>query len=135
MSMSDPLADMLTRIRNASRANHPYCEMPASRLKRAVAEVLRDEGFIDSFEERGDGVHQVLRIQLRYLPAQRGRAPVLTGLKRVSKPGLRVYARADRVPRVYGGMGTSILSTSRGVMSGEQARRLGVGGEVLAQVW
>ena len=135
MSMSDPIADMLTRIRNASRARHPSCEMPTSRMKRAIAEVLRDEGYIESFEERGEGVHRVLRIYLRYAPGGRGRDPVLLGIKRVSKPGLRVYARASQIPRVFGGLGTAILSTPQGVMSGKRAQSAKVGGEVLAHVW
>ena len=135
MSMSDPIADMLTRIRNASRARHPSCEMPTSRMKRAIAEVLRDEGYIESFEERGEGVHKVLRIYLRYAPGGRGRDPVLLGIKRVSKPGLRVYARSSQIPRVFGGLGTAILSTPQGVMSGKQAKRMGFGGEVMAFVW
>jgi len=135
MSMSDPIADMLTRIRNASKARHPSCEMPASRIKKAIAEVLRDEGYIDSFEEKGEGVHRVLKVTLRYAPGGRGRDPVMLGIKRVSKPGLRVYAGSNRIPRVFGGLGTSILSTPRGVMSGTRARRLNVGGEVLAHVW
>jgi small subunit ribosomal protein S8 len=135
MSMSDPIADMLTRIRNASQARHPSCEMPHSKIKVAIAEVLRDEGYIDSFEERGEGVHKVLRVHLRYAPGGRGRDPVLMGITRVSKPGLRVYARASKIPRVFGGLGTAILSTPKGVMSGTQARRLNVGGEVLAHVW
>jgi small subunit ribosomal protein S8 len=135
MSMSDPIADMLTRIRNASRARHPSCEMPASRMKRAIAEVLRDEGYIESFEERGEGVHKVLRVYLRYAPGGRGRDPVLLGIKRVSKPGLRVYARSSQIPRVFGGLGTAILSTPQGVMSGKRAQSVKVGGEVLAHVW
>jgi small subunit ribosomal protein S8 len=135
MSMSDPIADMLTRIRNASRARHPSCEMPTSRMKRAIAEVLRDEGYIDSFEERGEGVHKVLRIYLRYAPGGRGRDPVLLGIKRISKPGLRVYARSSQIPRVFGGLGTAILSTPQGVMSGKRAQTVKVGGEVLAHVW
>ena len=135
MSMSDPIADMLTRIRNASQARHPSCEMPHSRIKVAIAEVLRDEGYVDSFEERGEGIHKILRVYLRYAPGGRGRDPVLMGLKRVSKPGLRVYARSTGIPRVFGGLGTSILSTPQGVMSGTRARRLKVGGEVLAHVW
>jgi small subunit ribosomal protein S8 len=135
MSMSDPIADMLTRIRNASQARHPSCEMPHSRIKAAIAEVLRDEGYVDSFEERGEGIHKVLRVYLRYAPGGRGRDPVLMGLKRVSKPGLRVYAGSTGIPRVFGGLGTSILSTPQGVMSGTRARRLHVGGEVLAHVW
>jgi small subunit ribosomal protein S8 len=135
MSMSDPIADMLTRIRNASLARHPSCEMPHSRMKVAIAEVLRDEGYIDSFEERGEGVQRVLRVYLRFAPGGRGRDPILMGIQRVSKPGLRVYARASNIPRVFGGLGTAILSTPQGVMSGTKARRLNVGGEVLAHVW
>jgi small subunit ribosomal protein S8 len=135
MPTTDPIADMLTRIRNASRARHPSCDIPASRMKRAIAEVLRDEGYIDSFEERGEGVHRVLRVYLRYAPGGRGRDPVVLGIKRVSRPGLRVYSRASEIPRVFGGLGTSILSTPQGVMSGSKARRLNVGGEVLAHVW
>ena len=109
--------------------------MPFSRIKSAIAEVLRDEGYIDSFEERGEGVHKVLRVQLRYAPGGRGRDPILMGIKRISKPGLRVYARSSEIPRVFGGLGTPILSTPQGVMSGARARRLKVGGEVLAHVW
>jgi small subunit ribosomal protein S8 len=135
MTLSDPIADMLTRIRNASRARHPSCEMPTSRMKRAIAEVLRDEGYIESFEERGEGVHKVLRVYLRYAPGGRGRDPVLLGIKRISKPGLRVYTRASNVPRVFGGLGTAILSTPQGVMSGKRAQSNKVGGEVLAHVW
>jgi small subunit ribosomal protein S8 len=135
MTLSDPIADMLTRIRNASQARHPSCEMPYSRMKRAIAEVLRDEGYIDSFEERGEGVHRVLRVYLRYAPGGRGRDPVLLGITRISKPGLRVYAKSTQLPRVFGGLGTAILSTPRGVMSGKRAQSLKVGGEVLAHVW
>jgi small subunit ribosomal protein S8 len=109
--------------------------MPTSRMKRAIAEVLRDEGYIESFEERGEGVHKVLRIYLRYAPGGRGRDPVLLGIKRVSKPGLRVYARSSQIPRVFGGLGTAILSTPQGVMSGKRAQSVKVGGEVLAHVW
>jgi len=133
--MSDPIADMLTRIRNSSQARHASCEMPTSKMKVAIAEVLRDEGYIESFEERGEGIHKVLRVYLRYAPGGRGRDPIMMGLKRVSKPGLRVYARAGNIPRVFGGLGTAIMSTPRGVISGNKARRLNVGGEVLAHVW
>jgi small subunit ribosomal protein S8 len=135
MSMTDPIADMLTRIRNASQARHASCEMPASRMKLAIAEVLRDEGYIESFEERGEGISKVLRVYLRYAPGGRGREPIMMGLQRVSKPGLRVYTRASHIPRVFGGLGTAILSTPQGVMSGTRARRLNIGGEVLAHVW
>jgi small subunit ribosomal protein S8 len=109
--------------------------MPYSNIKAAIAAVLRDEGYIEAFEERGEGIHRVLRVYLRYSPGGRGRDPVLMGLKRVSKPGLRVYTRSTAIPRVFGGLGTAILSTPRGVMSGTQARRLKLGGEVLAHVW
>jgi len=135
MSMSDPIADMLTRVRNASQARHATCEMPTSRIKLAIAEVLRDEGYIESFDERGEGIDKVLRVHLRYAPGGRGRDPILMGLQRISKPGLRVYARASTIPRVFGGLGTAILSTPQGVMSGTRARRMNVGGEVLAHVW
>ena len=135
MTTSDPIADMLTRIRNASQARHPSCEMPTSRKKRAIAVVLRDEGYIESFEERGEGVHKILRVYLRYAPGGRGRDPILMGIKRISKPGLRVYARSSHIPRVFGGLGTAILSTPRGVMSGKRAQSVKVGGEVLAHVW
>jgi len=135
MTMSDPIADMLTRIRNASRARHPSCDMPYSRIKQAIAEVLRDEGYIESFEDRGEGIGRVLRVHLRYAPGGRGRDPIMMGIERISKPGLRVYARASEIPRVFGGLGTAILSTPQGVMSGTRARRLRVGGEVLAHVW
>lgn len=135
MSMSDPIADMLTRIRNASRAGHAYVEMPASRMKRAIAEVLRDEGYVESFDERGEAPHRVLRVRLRYAPAVRGRDPVITDIQRISRPGQRVYTGSRRIPRVFGGLGTAILSTPQGVMSGSKARRLKVGGEVIAHVW
>jgi len=104
-------------------------------MKVSIAEVLRDEGYIDSFEERGEGITKVLRVHLRYAPGGRGRDPILMGIKRISKPGLRVYARSTAIPRVFGGLGTAILSTPQGVMSGTRARRLHVGGEVLAHVW
>jgi small subunit ribosomal protein S8 len=135
MSMSDPIADMLTRIRNASQARHSSCEMPTSKMKVAIAAVLRDEGYIDSFEERGEGIHKVLRVYLRYAPGGRGRDPVLLGIKRISKPGLRVYTKSSNIPRVFGGLGTAILSTPRGVMSGKRAQGAKLGGEVLAHVW
>jgi small subunit ribosomal protein S8 len=135
MSMTDPIADMLTRVRNGSAANHPSVEMPTSKIKLAIAQVLRDEGYIDSFEERGEAPHKVLRITLRYSANNRGREPVLSGIRRISKPGLRVYTKSTEVPRVFGGLGTAILSTPQGVMSGAKARRLHVGGEVIAHVW
>ena len=130
--MTDPIADMLTRIRNASQARHPFVEMPLSKLKLHIAEVLRDEGYVQGFSVHGEPPKQTLRVELRYVGKKE---PVLSGLRRVSRPGLRIYRPSDRMPRVFGGLGTAIVSTSRGVMSGRRARRLNVGGEVLAVVW
>src|ERR1700716_4482239 len=107
MTMSDPIADMLTRIRNASLARHSSCEMPFSKMKVSIAEVLRDEGYIESFEERGEGMSKVLRVHLRYAPGGRGRDPILMGIKRISKPGLRVYARSTAIARSCGGLGAA----------------------------
>lgn len=131
MNISDPIADMLTRIRNGSRARHTEILIPASRTKRAIAEILRDEGFIDAFEEVKDGAHPELKITLKYV----GKVPVISGLKRVSKPGLRVYATKTDIPRVLGGLGVVIVSTSHGIMTGARARQAQLGGEVLAYVW
>ena len=131
MNISDPIADMLTRIRNGSRARHTEIDVPASRTKRAIAEILRDEGFIASFDEVSDSGHPMLRIQLKYV----GKVPVISGLKRVSKPGLRVYATKTDIPRVLGGLGVVIVSTSHGIMTGARARQAQLGGEVLAYVW
>jgi small subunit ribosomal protein S8 len=132
MGMTDPIADMLTRIRNGVQARHPVVEMPSSTAKVAVAQVLRDEGYIKGFTVQGDPPKKRLRIELRYTDKKE---PVVIGLRRVSKPGLRVYSGADEIPRVYGGLGVAILSTSKGVMSGGKARRMRVGGEVLCHVW
>ena len=130
--LTDPVADMLTRIRNGLQARHPAVTMPSSKLKVAVAEVLRDEGFIQGFQELEESPQKKLRIELKYVDKN---VPVVTGIKRVSKPGLRVYSGATEMPRVYGGLGVAIVSTSKGVMSGRRARRMGVGGEVLCHVW
>jgi small subunit ribosomal protein S8 len=130
--LTDPVADMLTRIRNGLQARHPAVTMPSSKLKVAVAEVLRDEGFILGFQELEESPQKKLRIELKYVDKN---VPVVTGIKRVSKPGLRVYSGAMEMPRVYGGLGVAIVSTSKGVMSGRRARRMGVGGEVLCHVW
>jgi len=132
--ISDPIADMLTRIRNANHARHTEVRVPASKLKLELARVLREEGYIASFEvERNEGVAgETLRIQFKTRPDRRR---VISGLKRISRPGLRVYARKTEIPRVLGGLGIAILSTSQGVMSGRQALRAGVGGEVLCYVW
>jgi small subunit ribosomal protein S8 len=130
--LTDPIADMLTRIRNAVRVRHPLVEMPSSRMKVAIAEVLREEGFIRGFDVVGAGPKKKLRVLLAYSPS---REPRLLGLRRISKPGLRVYVKRDRIPRVYGGVGVAVLSTPKGVMTGDRARREDVGGELLAYVW
>ncbi len=132
MNVTDPIADMLTRIRNASSARHKELSLPSSKVKREIARILAEEGFIDSYETRADGVQEVLQLRLKYVE---GRTPVVTGLKRISKPGLRVYARKTEIPRVLGGLGLSILSTSRGIMTGNDARKQNLGGEVLCFVW
>jgi small subunit ribosomal protein S8 len=132
MNVSDPIADMLTRIRNASRAHHLEVVVPASRVKREIARILVEEGFINGFSEERDGPAQVLRLTLKYVD---GKASVVSGLKRISKPGLRVYARKTDIPRVLGGLGIVIVSTSQGIMTGQQARKAQLGGEVLAYVW
>jgi small subunit ribosomal protein S8 len=131
MNISDPIADMLTRIRNASRARHVEVAIPASRTKLAIAEILKAEGFIEDFSEAQAGPRKDITIQLKYV----GRMPVVSGLKRISKPGLRVYASKTEIPRVLGGLGVVIVSTSHGIMTGSQARRSQLGGEVLAYVW
>jgi small subunit ribosomal protein S8 len=133
MNSTDPIADMLTRIRNASAARHKELTLPSSKLKREIARILAEEGFIDSWTtSNDDGVQETLTVHLKYAE---GRTPVVSGLKRISKPGLRVYARKTEIPRVLGGLGMAILSTSRGVMTGSQARKLNLGGEVLCYVW
>jgi small subunit ribosomal protein S8 len=129
---TDPVADLLTRIRNANTANHKTVDIPASRTKKAIAQILKDEGFIDDFERVEEGPQGVIRIKLRYGPEKE---KVITGLRRISRPGLRVYTGKTEIPRVLGGLGLVIISTSRGIMSGKRAKKLGVGGEVLAYVW
>ena len=130
--MTDTIADMLTRIRNALIAKHDSVEIPASTMKKAIAQILVDEGYIKSFEVIADGEKKTIRIQLKY-GANKQR--VIVGIKRISRPGLRVYARKDEMPKVLGGLGIAIVSTSRGVMTDREARKQGVGGEVLASVW
>ncbi len=132
MQITDPVADMLTRIRNANTAKHESVDVPASNLKKAIAKILLDEGYIKSYEVVEDGTQGVIRIQLKYLA---GKEKVISGLRRVSKPGLRVYAGADELPRVLKGLGIAIISTSKGVMTDKAARANHVGGEVLAFVW
>ena len=132
MQITDPIADMLTRIRNAGSAKHDSVDIPASRMKKAIAQILLDEGYIKSFQIIDDGTQGIIRVTLKYLP---GREKAIQGLKRVSKPGLRVYAGADELPRVLKGLGIAIISTSKGVMTDKAARAQHVGGEVLAFVW
>ena len=132
MHITDPIADMLTRIRNANSAKHSTVDVPASNMKKAIAKILLDEGYIKSYEVVEDGTQGVIRIQLKYLA---GKEKVISGLRRVSKPGLRVYAGADELPRVLKGLGIAIISTSKGVMTDKAARANHVGGEVLAFVW
>ncbi len=134
MQVSDPIADMLTRVRNAVRSRHDSVIMPASKMKVAIAKVLKDEGFIRGFDvQKDNGRPQPnLKVELSYGGQ---RQPVLTGLQRVSKPGLRVYVQRREIPRVYGGLGIAILSTPKGVMTGQEARRQSVGGELLCYIW
>lgn len=132
MHITDPIADMLTRIRNANNARHTTVDIPASNMKKAIAQILLDEGYVKNVEFIEDSIQGVIRITLKY---GENKQKVLTGLKRVSKPGLRSYASKDELPRVLKGLGIAIISTSKGVMTDKEARRLNVGGEVLAFIW
>lgn len=132
MHITDPIVDMLTRIRNANNAKHDTVDVPASNMKKAIAQILLEEGYIKNFQLIDDGTQGVIRITLKY---NAGKEKVLSGLRRVSKPGLRVYAGADELPRVLRGLGTAIVSTSKGVMTDKKAREAHVGGEVLAFIW
>jgi len=132
MQITDPIADMLTRIRNAGSAKHDTVDIPASKMKKAIAEILLEEGYIRSFQIIDDGTQGVIRVTLKYLPSKE---KAIQGLRRVSKPGLRVYAGADELPKVLRGLGIAIISTSKGVMTDKKARTANVGGEVLAFVW
>lgn len=132
MVMTDPIADMLTRLRNANSVYHDKVEIPGSKIKQAIAQILKNEGFIKDFEMIQDEKQGVLRVSLKYGP---NREKVITGIKRISKPGLRVYAKKDQMPRVLGGLGIAIISTSQGIMTDKQARHDGLGGEVIAYVW
>ena len=133
MTMSDPIADMLTRIRNANTAKHDTVDVPASKMKIAIANILLDEGYIEKYELVEEGVVRNLHITLKYADNKNTR--IITGLRRISKPGLRVYAGKDELPRVLGGLGIAIISTNQGVITDKQARKAKVGGEVLAFVW
>ena len=132
MQISDPIADMLTRLRNGALARHAFVVMPSSKMKEAIAAILKSEGFIQDYEVYVDGVKKTLRVQLKYTQE---RQPVMTGLKRIRRPGRRVYSSREEIPLVLSGMGIAIMSTPKGVMTGKDARRQGVGGEVLAYVW
>ena len=133
MTMSDPIADMLTRIRNANTAKHDTVDVPSSKMKLAIAEILLKEGFIKSYEVIEEGNFNTIRITLKYGADKNQR--IITGIKRISKPGLRVYAGAEDMPKVLGGLGVAIVSTNKGVMTDKEARALNIGGEVLAFVW
>ena len=132
MSMTDPVADMITRIRNGVRAKLQRVDVPCSKLKVEIARILKDEGYISNYKQVEDGPQGVLRVYLRYGP---GMERVITDVQRVSRPGCRIYCGKDEIPRVYGGLGINILSTSRGLMTGKTAARTGVGGEILCNVW
>ena len=133
MTMSDPIADMLTRIRNANTAKHDTVDIPASKMKTAIAEILFEEGYIKKFEIVDDGNFKTIRVTLKY--GKDKNEKIITGLKRISKPGLRVYANKEELPKVLGGLGIAIISTNQGVVTDKKARQLNVGGEVLAFVW
>ena len=137
MSVSDPIGDMLTRVRNASMVGHSVVIMPSSRLKVSIASILKEEGYIQDYEvtQEEGRAHATLRLWLKYIGDRRHRVSAISGIQRVSKPGCRVYTSKSEVPRVLSGMGIAILSTPKGVITGQQARRLGVGGEVLCHVW
>lgn len=132
MVMTDPVADFLTRIRNGNLVYHSVIEVPASKMKKAIADILKQEGYIKDYEYVEDGKQGILRIYMKY---GEGKQRVITGIKRISKPGLRVYAKKDSIPKVLGGLGIAIISTSRGIMTDKQAREEGVGGEVICYVW
>ena len=133
MTISDPIADMLTRIRNAIMVRHDFVLVPTSKIKLAIARIFKEEGFISDYEVLKGKPHRVIKIYLKYY--KDNNQPVLSGLERVSKPGLRVYVQREEIPRVYGGLGIAIVSTPKGVMTGQQAWRQGIGGELLCYVW
>lgn len=132
MTMTDPIADMLTRIRNANTVKHETVDIPASNMKKAIAEILLQEGFVKGYDVIEDGKQGIIRLQMKY---GMNNEKVISGLKKISKPGLRVYAKRDEIPKVLGGLGIAILSTSNGIITDKQARKLGTGGEVICYVW
>ncbi len=133
MSMNDPIADMLTRIRNANTAKHNTVDVPSSKVKTAIADILTKEGYVKGFEMLEDGIKKTMRITLKY--GKDKNEKVITGIKRISKPGLRVYVSCEEMPKVLGGLGIAIVSTNKGIITDKEARKFGVGGEVLAFVW
>ena len=132
MTMTDPIADMLTRIRNANTAGHDTVDIPASKMKKSIVEILKDEGYIKDYEIIDDNIQGTIRVTLKY---GANKEHVISGLKKISKPGLKVYAKKDEIPKVLGGLGIAIMSTSNGIISDKEARKLGVGGEVICYVW
>ena len=132
MQMSDVIADMLTRIRNANDAKHATVDIPASNMKKSIADILVEEGYVKSYQVIEDGKQGVIRIYLKYTENKK---PVISGIKRISKPGLRIYASKDELPKVLGGLGVAVISTSKGIMTDKKARKLGIGGEVMAYIW
>ena len=132
MTMTDPIADMLTRIRNANTVGHETVEIPASKMKKSISEILKEEGYIEDFDIIDDNKQGIIKITMKY---GANKEKVITGIKKISKPGLKVYAKANDVPRVLGGLGIAIISTSKGVVSDKEARKMGVGGEVICYVW
>ncbi len=137
MTVMDPIADMLTRIRNAVMAGHSTVALPSSKLKLEIAKILKDEGFLEGFEvaDTENSAQKVLRLKIKYVGERRERRPVITGIERVSRPGRRIYTKKQDIPWVLSGIGVAILSTPKGVMTGARARQLGVGGEILCKVW
>lgn len=132
MTMTDPIADMLTRIRNANTVSHETVDVPASNMKKSIADILYREGYIKGYKVIDDGKQGIMKVQMKYTPSGE---KVISGLKRISKPGLRVYAKGQEVPKVLGGLGIAIISTSQGIISDREARKIGVGGEVICYVW
>ncbi len=132
MTMTDPIADMLTRIRNANTVGHETVDIPASKMKKAIAEILTEEGYINGFDLINEDAQGMIRVDMKY---GAGKEKVITGMKKISKPGLKVYAKAGEIPKVLGGLGIAIISTSKGVISDKEARKLNVGGEVICYVW
>ena len=132
MGMTDPIADMLTRIRNANTAHHDQVDIPASKIKEKIAQILKEEGFIKDFQVINTGTQGIIRVLMKYGAS---REKIISGMKRISKPGLRIYVGKDKIPRIFGGLGVVILSTPKGIMTGKKARTNGMGGELLAYVW